>query len=548
MKRAVRFDNEEVKKAMNNVDLSEVRAFRFMKQYNNRAVTENGAVVYRTTTHPLLDMNFKVSSFRNWKEADITQLFVKAYYEDSVHAVKWLFFLRDVLEGMGERRTFRTCLKYLIVSHPQVALAIMPLIPEYGRYDDLLVYVDSPLCRQVCIFLKQQLNRDLLAMREGLPISLLAKWLPSNNTSSKESRRLAHIIAKKFGMSEREYRKTLSALRKYLDVVEVKISASDWSVVDYEALPSKANLKYDQAFAKHDRERRTEYLLNAFLGESRLNVNGLAPHEIVHQLRGTSGYWGYSLKDNLLAEALWKQITENGYANEWGLDDCIVVADGSGSMYTNVTGSTSIQAIEVCHALAIYFAQQLQGVFHNKAITFSQSPQFIDLDQGNSLKERLEIMRTHCEVANTNIEAVFDMLLAMAVSKQVPADQMPKQVLIISDMEFDSATGRGYHWCGNGLQLNKSAFDDTLFGSIEQRYVEAGYSMPRLIFWNVCGRSDAIPKVEGDNGICLLSGFSQNAMKVASHRDVKDPYESLIKTLDSTRYDKVQQVLDNLVA
>lgn len=554
MKRSARFDNDDVKKALNEVDTATTRpvspspskAVHFMKNYNNKSVTENGAIAYKTTTHPLLDMNFMVSSFRDWNEEDIVKLFVTAYYEDRVHAVKWLFYLRDVLEGLGERRTFRVCLSYLVHSHQEVALAIMSLIPEYGRYDDLMVYVDSPLCRQVCVFMKRQLNKDIANMKAGLPISLLAKWLPSNNTSSKKARRLARIITKYFSMTEREYRKTLSELRRYLDVVEVKISASEWPEVNYETLPAKANMKYEEAFEKHDEERRQKYLLDAFMGDGKLNVNGLAPHELVHRLmeRRNRGF----LKDDLLVEALWMHVRDNGFANEWGLEDCIVVADGSGSMYSHVSGSTNIRAIEVCNALAIYFAEQLKGVFHDMAITFSENPQFVDLSKGTSLKERLDIMFSHNEVANTNVEAVFDMLLDMAVSKQVPPEQMPKQVLIISDMEFDEATNkRLYNWIpGKGYDKERSPFTQALFDVIEQRYHEAGYVIPRLIFWNVCGRSNTIPKVEGDSGICLLSGFSQNAIKVAAHREVKDPFECLLKTLDAPRYDKVQRALDEL--
>lgn len=543
MKRAARFDNEEIKKAIAQVDTTTTRPIRFMKNYNNRSVTENGATGYKTTLHPLLDMNFKVSSLRNRGEAEIIENFIKAYYDDRIHSVKWLFFLRDILEGMGERRSFRICLKYLIFSHPDVALAVMPLVPEYGRYDDLLVYVDSPLCRNVCKLLKRQLQEDLKAMEEKKAVSLLAKWLPSNNTSSKEARRLARILAKNFGMSEREYRKTLSALRRYSEVVEIKLSASKWAEVDYEKVPAKANLKYDQAFAKHDRERRADYLRNAFLGNNKINSQGLMPHEIVHKLlTKPNGLW-CGLQDNLLAEVMWNQMTEQGFSNEWGLEDCIVVADGSGSMLSTVSGNTSITAIEICNALAIYFANQLQGPFHNKAITFSEHPVFIDLDKGHTLKEKMEIMFSHNEVASTNIEAVFDMLLDMAVSHEVPAEEMPKQLLIISDMEFNEATHPSVWQCQMYGKSSRAPFSQRLFDIIEQRYQEAGYQIPRLIFWNVCGRTDTIPKVEGENGICLLSGFSQNVMKVASHRDVKDPYECLLKTLDSPRYDKVEEAL-----
>ncbi len=545
MKRAVRFASENINDALRDVAMERTGVVRFMQNYNNVSVTENGAVGLKTTGRALLDLNFMVSSLRNRNEEFILNAFVKAYYADWKYAVKWLFFLRDVWEGLGERRSFRICLKYLAISKPQVALAVMKLIPEYGRFDDLLAYIDTPLCKEACAFIGELLANDVAALKKGQPVSLLAKWLPSNNTSSKESRRYADIIAKELGMSPRMYRKTLASLRAAGNVVEVQISAKNWANVDYEKVPAKANLKYDAAFSRHDEDRRTEYIKQAFLGEANVNAKGLMPYEIVHKFMSSS--MRPVLKDNLLAELMWQKMLEDGFENEWGLDDCIVVADGSGSMYTNVTGSTSVRAIEVCNALAIYFADQLKGVLHNKAITFSGSPQFINLEPGKNLKEKLEIMLAHNEVANTNIEAVFDMLLSMAVSNQVPKEELPGQVLIISDMEFDCATAPDYWSFSRKENSTWRKFDETLFETISRKYEAAGYAMPRLIFWNVCGRTNTIPAVNGDNGICLLSGFSQNAAKVAANRQIRDPYQCLIKVLDGERYKKVEEALAAVV-
>lgn len=507
---------------------------------DNISITENGATGFSTTTHPLLDMNFKVSSFRDRSEQEITEEFIKSFYSDRKYSVKWLFFLRDILEGLGERRTFRICLRYLAVSHPQIAHAVLDLVPEYGRFDDLLILLDTPIRKEVSSLLQAQLRKDLKGMREGQPISLLAKWLPGINTSSKETRRLAEMLVADFGMSPGIYRKILSELRAYLDVVEVKMTEQKWSEVDYEKVPAKASMKYDKAFEKHDAERRTEYLEQVMLGKVKLNAKGLVPHEIVHKMM--NGKYGFALPDDKLCELMWKCMLEQGFENDWGLDDCIVVADGSGSMYTTVSGSTSLRAIEVCNALAIYFSQQLKGIYHDKAITFSEYPRFIDLALGKTLKEKLEIMFSHDEVANTNIEAVFDLLLHVAVGNKILAEELPKQVLIISDMEFDAARGYyGYY----GSRCRNDVDDEKLFQKIEDKYRRAGYQMPRLIFWNVCGRTDTIPMVSGEHGVCLLSGFSQNAMKVASQKEI-DPYESLLKTLDSPRYDKVEKALQRV--
>jgi len=542
MKQAFWYDESYMDKEIATVDTAKIHAISFAKNYNNTAITENGATGFQTTTKALLDLNFKVSSLRSRDEAYITQEFIKAYQESPVYAVKWLFFLRDILEGMGERRTFRVCLHYLAVSQPKIARAVLKYVPEYGRYDDALVLLDTTLADDVAAMYKEQLDLDLMAIESNKQVSLLAKWLPSINTSSDTTKEYAKKLCKHFKMSPKEYRKMLAKLRAYGNVVETKMSESAWSDIDYEKIPAKANMKYDKAFEKHDLERRSKYLEKVFLGEGKLNANGLMPYEIVHRItKGDIDCLG--LKGDLLAELMWKKIVSEGFKNDWGFEDAIVVADGSGSMFSNASGSSSVMAIEICNALAIYFAEQLKGVFHNKAITFSERPQFIEFKENTSLKDKLEIMFSHCEVANTNIEAVFDLILEMAKCKDVPREELPKQVLVISDMEFDAATASRYYY-----RRDWKKADEALFAQIAKKYETASYKMPRLIFWNVCGRTDTIPMVNNEEGLCLLSGFSQNAMKVASDKTKKDPYEALLSVLDSPRYRKVGDAIRELVA
>ncbi len=537
MKRAFWFDGAYMDQQIAETDITGARAVHFARNYRNGSVTENGAVGYRTTTKPLLDLNFQVSSLRAREEAYIVQEFVKAFQESPRYAVKWLFFVRDILQGLGERRTFRVCLKYLAVSQPKIARAVLAYVPEYGRYDDMLVLLDTPLAGDVVALYKKQLDRDLAAMEAGKPVSLLGKWLPSNNTSSKKTREYAGKLCRYFKMSQKEYRKMLAKLRAYANVVETKMSAAAWADIAYETVPAKANMLYDKAFERHDRDRRAEYLEKVLLGEGNLNTKGLMPYEIVHRITGKSSYYRV-LQGDLLSELMWKKIVREGFQNDWGFEDAIVVADGSGSMFQMASGSSSVMAIEICNSLAIYFAGQLHGVFHNKAVTFSDRPRFIDLKEHTSLKDKLEIMFAHNEMSNTNIEAVFDLLLAMAECEDVPREELPKQVLIISDMEFDEATASGYPW-----EKKRKPVNDTLFARIAEKYEAAGYQMPRLIFWNVCGRTDTIPMVNNGEGLCLLSGFSQNAMKITADQTKKEPYEALLQVLDSPRYQAIDDAI-----
>ena len=494
-----------------------------VRQVNNRSLTENGSIGYATSGHALLDLHFQLSSLRDRDEAYIAQKFMQAYYEDPEHALKWMFYIRDIREGLGERRAFRACLSYLADSHPRVARGLVELVPEYGRFDDLLPLLETELKDDVADFLDRQLTADLTAADRGEDVSLLGKWLPSDNASSKQTRVYAAILKRSFGMTGRDYRAALSKLRACIDVTEKKMSDRRWEEIDYNKVPAKANLRYDDAFVRNDRAGREKYYCNLISGDDAAKIAGIQPYEIVHRLIKSAGCY-YKLKEDLFAEILWEKLMGDGYKNDWGLDDCIVVADGSGSMYRTVPGASAVMAIEVCEALAIYFAGQLKGELHDKAITFSRTPQLIDLAPGKGIREKLEIMLAHNEVANTDIEAVFDLLLETAIKGQLAAEDMPGQVLIISDMEFDAA--RAFN------------LDDSLFDTIEKKFHDVGYRLPQLIFWNVCGRTNTIPKIKGDR-LRLISGFSQNAAKVACDRKSQDPYEALIKILDSPRYDRV---------
>ena len=491
----------------------------------NVSVTENGAVGYRTTGKELLDLNFAVASLRSMSDVQIVKRFKKAFCEDKVLAMKWLFFARDARGGLGERRLFRVVLKDLVQSNPEMVVPVINLIPEYGRYDDLWCLLDNKESADViCKMVDDQLSEDLKNMKAKKSISLLAKWLPSINASSSETKRYAKQICKAIGATEREYRKALSMFRKHLDVVEVKMSAKNWSEIKYDAVPSRANLVYNNAFLRNDEERRRDYLSKLEKGEAKINASVLYPHDIVHKY---CNGWRLNKKDTAI-EAMWKALPDTVQ----GCGNTIVVADGSGSM-TCTVGGTKVTALEVANALAIYFAEHSSGEFKDKYITFSERPQLVDFSKAQSLHGKIQIAMQHCEVANTNIEKVFDLILTTAVKNNMHQEDIPKNILIISDMEFDMAT---YSY-GRGGQVSKRLFD-----VIAQKYADAGYQLPRLVFWNVNSRTGTIPVKENDLGVALVSGFSVNIAKMVMSGKL-DPYECLLETLNSERYAPIEAAL-----
>ena len=489
----------------------------------NESVTENGAVGYRTTGKALLDINFAVASLRSANEGEIARRFQAAFLENKVLAMKWLFFARDVRGGLGERRLFRTAMKYIAKYEPEMARKVVGLIPEYGRYDDLWSLLDDNELRPYVVeFVSQQLTEDVANSRNRKPISLLGKWMPSANASSATTKRYAKILRNALEMKESEYRRTLSALRRYTDVVEVKMSAKMWGEIDYEAVPSRANLIYNGAFLRNDEERRRAFLASLEKGEARINASTLFPYDIVHQY--CCGGYGRSPKSyDATIEALWKNLPDLVQ----GCGNTIVVADGSGSMMSRV-GSSGVTALEVANSLAIYFAERSSGEFKNKYITFSSRPQLVDFSRGQSLRDKISIALGHSEISNTNIEAVFDLILNTAIRNNMSQEDIPANILIISDMEFDCATtGR---------------IGANLFKTIEAKYRGYGYKLPRLVFWNVNSRTNTIPVRENDMGVALVSGFSVNICKMVMSGKT-DPFECLLEALNTPRYQPVEDAL-----
>lgn len=487
----------------------------------NISYTENGAEGYKTTFKPLMDMNWKAASMRWMEDWELEELVAASYKADKLRTLKWLYYLRDVRAGLGERNSFRRIVKILGERNIFEIYNenFLKLVGEYGRWDDLVYLLttgNKKLESIVLNIIDKQLTEDRENMLEGRSISLLAKWMPSINTHSDTTRKCARKIAGYLKMNYKEYRQLLAQLRRYLDVVEVKMSSNEWYAIDYEKVPSKANLLYAESFYRHDRERREEYILALKRGEVKINSSVLFPHDIVHK------YWYCNEVDDVM-EQLWKNLPDKVNGN----DTTIVVADGSGSMTAPLDSKSDVTNLDVANALAIYFAERCHGEFKNRYITFSNKPQLVHL-YGENLLENIKIALKHNEVANTNIEKVFDLILKTAIKNKMKQEEIPANILIISDMEFDAMVD-GRH-------------DTKLFEELKGRFAEGGYKLPKLIFWNLSSRTNTIPMLENEAGVVLVSGFSPNILDMVMTGET-DPYQCLLSVLDSERYQAVEEVL-----
>lgn len=468
---------------------------------NNESITENGAIGYKTTKSAMLDFFFKLSSFRN--DQELREKSIKELLDEKdPYLLKFLFYIRDIRNGLGERETFRQCLKQL---DPLYQISLLPLIPEYGRWDDILCLIDNPAVKnRVLNMIQYQLAKDY----EIKQPSLLAKWLPSINATNKEKVRLAKIIAKWLKMSKKQYRKLLVCLRDKLNIVEKKMCAKEFYNIDYNTVPSKANLIYSNAFLKRDEMRRREYLNKLSLGDKSVKINGTVnfPSDIVCR------YSKSNFAHDQALEALWKNLKQIDF-----LKDTIIVRDGSGSM--------SGTPMDVADALTIYCSEHNTKYFKNRFITFSSEPKLVSLPENSSLSTKLSVLRDkYTDISNTNLKATFDLLLRTALDNKLTNEEMPKQILIVSDMEFDEG-------CDN----------IPLMDEIALQWQKFGYKLPKLIFWNVSSRTCTIPMKENDNGVLLISGYSQNVIEMINQNEV-DPYKALIKILDGERYKNIKKI------
>lgn len=489
--------------------------------------TENGALGYAKTQSALVDFNFRISSYRNMSEEAIFSDFMKAYNENEILAMRMLFYLRDVRGGLGERRLFRVILKNLEKGEPKMVEKVLHLVAMFGRWDDIFELMGTSLESPALKIVAKQLFEDVKNKNANKPVSLLAKWMPSINCSNKERRRMAEKIAKTLGLSPRIYRKTLSGLRAYLEVIEQKMSAGKWEDIDYSAVPSRANLIYNKTFLKHDEGRRREFLNSVEKGEATINSGVNFPYNILAKYNAQK-----SVDQGV--EALWKALPDFGQ-----LENTLVVADGSGSMSATI-GKTNLTALDVANSLAIYFAERCEGGFKNHYITFSERPQLVDLGEG-SLFSKKRIAEQHCEIANTNIEAVFKLILQTAVKRKMKQEELPGTILILSDMEFDSCTSSTHSWYRRD-PVNFSTPDATLFASLAAEYAVHGYKLPKLAFWNILSRTMTVPVQENEAGVVLVSGFSPSAIKMVLSGKA-NPYEALIEVLKDNKYDIVEEAI-----
>ena len=476
-----------------------------LRHQANRTVTENGAATLLTTRSDCLDLFSTVGALREASEDTIRERFRRAYAENPDLAVRILFYGRDVRGGLGERRVFRILLQDLAQQHPQSVQKNLERIAEMGRYDDLFALMDTPCQGDVVALVTRQLREDMEHAQRGEPISLLAKWMPSVNTSNAETVRLGRMMARQLGMSERAYRKMLSRLRAELRILENSLREMDYTF-SYESQPSCAMFRYRNAFLRHDEQRYLAYMDQVSTGRAKLHTAALTPCDLVDRAINFHG----TQEERKILDTTWNALEDFTDGRS-----ALCVVDTSGSMF----GFGHPRPFAVALSLGMYFAQRNRGMFRNHFITFSTHPRLIEI-KGEDFVEQVQYGCSFCEVANTNIQAVFELILQSAVTHHLPQKEMPEMIYIISDMEFDI--------CTRGASL-------TNFEYAKKLYAKHGYHLPQVVFWNVQSRQMQQPVDRNEQGTVLVSGYSPRLFQMVLSGQM-DPYQAMLEVLSKDRY------------
>jgi len=465
----------------------------------SKTLTENLMPVYSSSLDACVDMFFRAGACRKRSDNEIISIWEKAYAEDKNIAYKLLFWTRDIRGGAGERRFFRVILNHISQVHSNELTQLLRHVPEYGRWDDIFTYTSA---------------LDLLVngIKEG--DGLLAKWLPREGPLASKMRSALKI-------SPKTYRKLLKSLS---NTVEQKMCAKDWKSIEYNHVPSVAFKKYRKAFARNDETRFNIFLESVIKGKEKVHASAIFPHDIISDAFDFIQNWNpkhTEMPDNI-KQAIRAQWMNLPNYLEGSNENIIAVCDVSGSMFTNVGTQTHLP-IRVSVALGLYMSERLEGPFKDTFITFSATPRLQHL-KGDVISRISQLIRSQWDM-DTNLEAIFRLILDTAVNNKISASEMPTKVIIISDMQFNQCIGNP---------------DDTAFEMIKRMYFEADYSLPGLIFWNVNDHLGNISVRCDQRGVALISGFSPAIVKSVLEGRIPSPKELMLRVALSDRYKQIK--------
>lgn len=538
-----------------------------MKDYlkkSNKTTTDNGAKAFKSTLDACVDLFAVGGSSRKMDEDELMKLMSIALSEDTETALKVIFYLSDIREGQGERRFLKIALNVLKQEYPNILMKFIEEIPELTRWDYLYTFLEQDLKVKYSIvpsevrvgramyentakmkkikdgytfnmskFSKQALEVIKAEWSKEIgedKTSLMYKWLKSLNTSSILSRTLGSITRNYLKVTPKQYNKRLKKARKYLDVVERKMSKNKWEKINYSHVPSKANVRYAQAFDRHDHVRYQEYLDSVNNGETKMNTSVLYPHDVIHQyMLNANANRGSFLKHSTYGNTCTTTYNETALETVWknlpnflegSTESILPIIDTSYSMWNRISNDSDLRAIEIAVGLGIYFSERLEGEYKNHWINFSSRPTFQKI-HGNTLTAKIANLDYSNWDMSTDFNAVFDLILGVAVKNKLDQSQLPTKILVVSDMQFN----------GHTKMSN--------FKEIKKKFKEHGYKLPQIVFWQVNATDSRVPVKFDTNGTALVSGYNPIICKTIINGDIKTPLAMMYKAISNEKYSKI---------
>lgn len=482
--------------------------WKSMVSEDNKVFTENGREAYKSSGDVLVDFVGTIATYDEQDDRSIKRWVDKLYSVDELSARKLIFYTRDILGGLGRRRIGRLLLQRLAEIDSRSAIANIKNIPEYGRFDDLYSLMDTPAEDAMFKFIRDTFFDDLDKMSKGLPVSGLAKWVKNPNSKVKETRRLGRLTAKKAGINLATFTKKLTELRRYIDLVELKMTDKNWSGIDYSKVPSRASMVYRGAFKRNDGDRYAEFKNKVASGDAEIKATTLYPYDLVHKVM--SGKY-----DNTI-ELLWNALPDYIDTDK----NVLTVCDVSGSMWGT--------PMEVAISLALYFSERDKGKFRNKFITFSSNPTLVDIPEKTSLERKCSFLEGADWGESTNLDKVFELMLKTAKHNNMTQEDIPDCLLVLTDMQFDGD--------------NTGDWDKTLYELWRDRFEDAGYKLPNIVFWNCDNSSSYGGNFQTDcltAGVQYVSGMSTPIFKNVMKSLFCTPLESVMNIINSDRYKSV---------
>lgn len=464
--------------------------------------TENGMTTNTTSLNANVNLFFKAGAMRNADSDSIISLVSKAWVEDPTTCLRILFWARDVRGGAGERRFFRVAMAYLIEKDPAGFADIMTLIPEYGRWDDLKAFENTAAEEYALATITTALERG---------DALCAKWMPRKGSFAAKIRDFLNL-------SPKQYRKLLVRLT---NVVETQMCAKEWDEINFEHVPSLAMSRYGMAFTKNAQESFSNYVQSLKKGEAKVNTGAIYPYDVTK-----------ALFKNDAAEEQWKALPNFLKGNT---EKILPLVDVSGSMGTGCGGS--LTCMDVAISLGLYISERNEGPFKDHFLTFSNNPELQHLT--GSLKDRFHQMQRADWGMNTNLEKAYKLILDQAVKHNISQEEMPTQILILSDMEFDEATNQREEVFGWGEQ-DRDTWNPSAQEMVETMFTDAGYQVPNIVYWNIQSRNGNVPVRFDEQGTALISGFSPSIMTSLLSGAEMSPVSIMMETIGKERYSQIK--------